>query len=73
LNLGPFGRAARALKPRAISLAFEVANLKEATQTIQCILKPSCFRRRERKKAGNQAWWRMPLIPALGRQRQDDF
>jgi hypothetical protein len=21
----------------------------------------------------SQAWWRMPLIPALGRQRQVDF
>jgi hypothetical protein len=21
----------------------------------------------------DQAWWRMPLIPALGRQRQVDF
>jgi hypothetical protein len=21
----------------------------------------------------SQAWWRMPLIPALGRQRQADF
>jgi len=21
----------------------------------------------------SQAWWRMPLIPALGRQRQSDF
>jgi hypothetical protein len=21
----------------------------------------------------SQAWWRMPLIPALGRQRQEDF
>jgi hypothetical protein len=26
------------------------------------------------KKAGpSRAWWRMPLIPALGRQRQADF
>jgi hypothetical protein len=26
-----------------------------------------------RKAAVGQAWWRMPLIPALGRQRQADF
>ena len=23
--------------------------------------------------SSRQAWWRMPLIPALGRQRQADF
>jgi hypothetical protein len=25
------------------------------------------------KKKSHRAWWRMPLIPALGRQRQADF
>jgi hypothetical protein len=27
----------------------------------------------KRKKTISQAWWLMPLIPALGRQRQVDF
>jgi hypothetical protein len=30
-------------------------------------------RGREEEMAGSQAWWRTPLIPALGRQRQVDF
>jgi hypothetical protein len=25
------------------------------------------------KNSGSQVWWRKPLIPALGRQRQADF
>jgi hypothetical protein len=27
----------------------------------------------EKREKGSWAWWRMPLIPALGRQRQADF
>jgi hypothetical protein len=26
-----------------------------------------------KSRLGSQAWWHMPLIPALGRQRQEDF
>jgi hypothetical protein len=26
-----------------------------------------------KKRKGSWAWWHMPLIPALGRQRQVDF
>jgi hypothetical protein len=29
--------------------------------------------RKERKEKKSWAWWRTPLIPALGRQRQADF
>jgi hypothetical protein len=28
---------------------------------------------RNKKVGGSQAWWCMPLIPALRRQRQEDF
>jgi hypothetical protein len=28
---------------------------------------------RKRTSRASQAWWRTPLIPALGRQRQEDF
>jgi hypothetical protein len=33
--------------------------------------KPS--KRTLRKYGKSRTWWRMPLIPALGRQRQEDF
>jgi hypothetical protein len=28
---------------------------------------------RKKKEKKSRRWWRMPLIPALGRQRQVDF
>jgi hypothetical protein len=31
-----------------------------------------CLKKKKKKKSAGQ-WWRMPLIPALGRQRQADF
>jgi hypothetical protein len=30
-------------------------------------------RKKEKRKKESWAWWRTPLIPALGRQRQVDF
>jgi hypothetical protein len=30
-------------------------------------------RKKKQKKASSRAWWCMPLIPALGRQRQVNF
>jgi hypothetical protein len=30
-------------------------------------------RKKEKKEKLSRAWWRTPLIPALGRQRQVDF
>jgi hypothetical protein len=30
-------------------------------------------KKKEKKRKKNRAWWCMPLIPALGRQRQADF
>jgi hypothetical protein len=30
-------------------------------------------KKKERKKKPPQAWWLTPLIPALGRQRLEDF
>jgi hypothetical protein len=29
--------------------------------------------RKKKKKEARWAWWRMPLSPALGKQRQADF
>jgi hypothetical protein len=42
------------------------------------LLYPSCAAELKQESQlkqsdGCQAWWRMPLIPALGRQRQADF
>jgi hypothetical protein len=31
------------------------------------------FKIKKKKKKTSRAWWCMPLIPALGRQRQGDF
>jgi hypothetical protein len=28
---------------------------------------------RKKQKTLSRAWWRTPLIPALGRQKQEDF
>jgi hypothetical protein len=30
-------------------------------------------KKKKKKKKGSRAWWCMPLIPALRRQRQADF
>jgi hypothetical protein len=37
--------------------------------------KPSIKKKKKKKKKDmeSRAWWRMPLIPAFGRQRQADF
>jgi hypothetical protein len=32
-----------------------------------------CYKATIRKGWDGRAWWRMPLIPAFGRQRQADF
>jgi hypothetical protein len=42
---------------------------------LKYFLEASWVNKKERIKRNywGQAWWRMPLIPALGRQRQADF
>jgi hypothetical protein len=39
---------------------------------IYCMKKVSIFNQKK-KMIVDQAWWRTPLIPALGRQRQEDL
>jgi hypothetical protein len=34
---------------------------------------PSTFTKKKKVLLGQAWWWHMPLIPALGRQRQADF
>jgi hypothetical protein len=44
---------------------------KKGKDNYQCALLRRLEKKKEEKKSW--AWWHMPLIPALGRQRQADF
>jgi hypothetical protein len=33
----------------------------------------ACTKKKKRKRKKSQVWWRTPSIPALRRQRQEDF
>jgi hypothetical protein len=53
-----------------------VLNLSDAPKSLSTGFKTVCHPKKQNKpkpKAGQWWRWRMPLIPALGRQRQSDF
>jgi hypothetical protein len=45
--------------------------IRQEAQVITDCLNCSFLKKKKKKNWGR--WWRMPLIPALGRQRQADF
>jgi hypothetical protein len=46
---------------------------QKSDKTNQQLLKPQLYNWTVKSCGESRAWWRTPLIPALGRQRQADF
>jgi hypothetical protein len=42
-------------------------------KTVRTVTQRNCLKKQNKNKSVAGQWWRMPLIPALGRQKQVDF
>jgi hypothetical protein len=68
--LGDRGRQISEFKA---SLVYRVSSRTARATEKLCLEKQKQKTKTNQKKKKAEQWWRTPLIPALGRQRQADF